>query len=298
MKQLSLILAFLIAAPVFAATHYVSTSGADTNAGTSEGSPWAHLPGMINCANNCSSYTPSAGDSFVLRGCDDWGNSNFPIAWTWSGTSGNPITIGVDKTWFKTSTCSFWNRPKFDAQGSPTVGRGAECSANGNNAFIQETASYNSWAWIELPNWSWANGSCTSIVEGYVYISGSSSVGNDTFDNFYIHGFKPQAGAADFQTAFVVSYPGAACNVEGGTTSTCTVSNSVINNCDVAGGTGGVTQMGASIFGLNSIGNIFQCVFQAIKTTGGGEIAYNNISRIAETGSGHPNCIETIGGSP
>ena len=89
---------------IAATTHYIAANGVDSNDGTSEGAPWAHLPGMASCTANCASYTPAAGDQFILRGGDTWANASFPIAWTWSGSSGSPIYIGVDKTWYSGST--------------------------------------------------------------------------------------------------------------------------------------------------------------------------------------------------
>lgn len=83
--------------------YFFSTSGSDSNNGTSEATPQAHLPGM---ATYTGSITPAAGNIFILRGCDDWGNSNFPLNWQWSGTSGSHITIGVDQSTPWVGTCS------------------------------------------------------------------------------------------------------------------------------------------------------------------------------------------------
>src|SRR5690242_16344770 len=94
-----------------AATHFISTSGSDASSGTANSTPWAHLPGMSGCTGNCAAYTPSAGDIFILKGCDVWTAASLPVLWDWSGTAGNPISITVDKTWFNTTNCpSAWNR--------------------------------------------------------------------------------------------------------------------------------------------------------------------------------------------
>src|ERR1700691_4377748 len=88
----TLMTGFLTIGSAFASTvgttHYIATNGSDSNGGTSESSPWAHLPGMLTWTG---SYKPVAGDTFILRGCDVWANANFPITWTWSGTSNSPI---------------------------------------------------------------------------------------------------------------------------------------------------------------------------------------------------------------
>jgi hypothetical protein len=101
-----------------ATTHYIAANGSDSNNGTSKSTPWAHAPGMQSCTGSCASYSPSAGDTFVLRGCDIWVTSDLPLLWNWSGSSASPITIGgEDKTWFNTTSCPLgWNRPVFDDQ--------------------------------------------------------------------------------------------------------------------------------------------------------------------------------------
>jgi len=118
------------AASAFASnTYYVSKSaGSDANAGTSKSAPWAHIPGMASCtgSTHCGTYSPAPGDTFILMGCDVWTNSDLPVLWNWSGSSGSPITIGgEDKTWYNTTNCpSAWNRPVWNAGGaglSPNV---------------------------------------------------------------------------------------------------------------------------------------------------------------------------------
>lgn len=113
-----------------AATYYISTAGADTNNGTSTATPWAHAPGMQSCTNTCGSTTPVAGDRFIFKGGETWGNANFKWTWSWSGTSGSRIYVGVDQTWFTGST---WTRPIFDAEGSVMAG---------SNVFLREDGSY------------------------------------------------------------------------------------------------------------------------------------------------------------
>lgn len=95
---------------------YISKStGADTNTGTTEATPWAHLPGMPSCTSTCSSTTPTAGEGFILRGGDTWVNADLGVHWAWSGTSSNPFYVGVDKTWFNAGCGASWCRPIWDA---------------------------------------------------------------------------------------------------------------------------------------------------------------------------------------
>lgn len=121
LRLLLFIALFLGALPASATTYYVSSStGSDSNNGTAKGTPWAHVKGMVGASGNASSHTPAGDDIFVFMGCDSWTNGVFPVAVTWSGTSGHPIAYMADKTWYNTSVCpSAWNRPKFDAGGTP-----------------------------------------------------------------------------------------------------------------------------------------------------------------------------------
>ena len=105
---------FLAPAISFASTYYVSIStGSDSNTSTqaqSKSTPWAHLPGMPTATGTAAgSYSAVAGDVFILMGCDVWyntaGTSNFPLQLSNGGSSGNPVTITVDKTWYITTNC-------------------------------------------------------------------------------------------------------------------------------------------------------------------------------------------------
>ena len=96
--------------------YFISAAGADTNDGTSEAAPWLHLPGMPKCIGTCASTAPVGGTGFILRGGDTWhfGNSSASPytggtwTWSWSGSSGSPIYIGVDPTWYSGNS---WARP-------------------------------------------------------------------------------------------------------------------------------------------------------------------------------------------
>ncbi len=96
----ALILGVAMAGSSSATTYYIAANGSDSNSGTSKTTPWAHLPGMATWSG---SHVPTAGDTFIFRGCDVWTNSNFPIQWNWSGSSSDPIIIDQDTTWFNTT---------------------------------------------------------------------------------------------------------------------------------------------------------------------------------------------------
>jgi hypothetical protein len=92
---------------------FISAAGSDSNNGTSEATPWAHLPGMPTCTATCASTVPAAGEGFIFRGGDTWTTANFGVTWVWSGTVANPIYIGVDQSWFSGSA---WARPIWNLQ--------------------------------------------------------------------------------------------------------------------------------------------------------------------------------------
>src|SRR5271155_3910760 len=48
--------------------YFISSSGLDTNTGTTESSPWLHAPGMPACANTCAGVTPASGEGFIVEG--------------------------------------------------------------------------------------------------------------------------------------------------------------------------------------------------------------------------------------
>lgn len=302
-----------MAGNAFGTTHYIAANGSDTNNGTSESTPWAHLPGMATCASNCASYTPAAGDIFILRGCDDFPNADFPIRWTWSGTSANPILIegNGDTSWYNTSSCSAWNRPIFDAGGTDIGGAGG-CGGLGANWFLYlNTVTYVTFNWIEAKGLYWNNnqqGSCFRTVGFAIGNASDHIILNDWYMHHWTHGTS--AGTTDVGSGgMIASY---------NTTpdcGNCVVENSVMDNSDSPDGascaTGGSLCSGGGVSSWSSENNIFFDVVEAIDTsnyvsTDVTIISGNNISNLqasfttpSQGGSApHPNCIETLfGGS-
>ncbi len=106
---------------------YFADSGLDTNAGTTEAAPFLHAPFMPNCASSCAAAQAAfgPGEGIIARGGDTWhyfsgtpliglpsgwptGKNGYAWHMTVSGTSANPVYIGVDKNWFSGSA---WTRP-------------------------------------------------------------------------------------------------------------------------------------------------------------------------------------------
>jgi hypothetical protein len=160
-------------------TYYISKSaGSDTNTAAqaqSKSTPWAHLPGMPSCTSNCASYTPVAGDSFILKGGDTWVASDLDVWWQWAGSSSAGIYIGVDQTWYSGSS---WTRPIW------TCG-GAACSytLNGNGFYTDYAGvQYVTVDNIEMTGLAWTS----SYTPNYFSIYGS----HNTFEHMYIHGWS------------------------------------------------------------------------------------------------------------
>ncbi|HEX3987709.1 MAG TPA: hypothetical protein VHX13_14010 [Acidobacteriaceae bacterium] len=173
-------------------TYYISSSsGSDGNTSAqaeSNATPWAHLPGMAACTGSCASYKPVSGDRFILKGCDTWTASSFPITWSWSGTSGNNIYVGVDKTWYNTTTCaSAWNRPVFTAGGATIAGT--------YNVFwrMASGADYNTIDNIEWTGQYWSGNPGYGDLEAITF----QATDYNTFTNNYIHGWTHASGGDD-----------------------------------------------------------------------------------------------------
>lgn len=161
---------------------YASKSGgANTNAGTTEAAPWKDLPGMPSCTGTCASTTPTNSEGFILKGGDTWTSTDLDLYWQWTGTSGHPIYIGVDPSWF---TGSSWVRPIF------TCG-GAQCSytLNGNGFFTDQSGiQYIYFDNIEMTGLFQTD--TGSYYPNFASIYGS----NDVFTRVYLHGWSHQSG--------------------------------------------------------------------------------------------------------
>jgi len=167
-------------------TYYISkSSGSDSNTATqaqSKSTPWAHLPGMPSCTANCASYTPVAGDRFILRGGDSWLASDLGINWQWAGTSTNPIYVGIDQTYYAGSS---WSRPVFNCQNTG-------CAANQYGNIIWIAANYVSFDNIEFTGYQQQNSGGENLVAVYANY--------DTVENFYVHGWSRTSGSSAYNS--------------------------------------------------------------------------------------------------
>lgn len=279
---LALLTTFFAAGSAFATMYYVATNGSDSNNGTSETTPWAHLPGM---ATWTGSHTPAAGDIFILRGCDDWPNASFPITWNWSGTSSSPITIDRDTAWYNTANCpTTWNRAVFDA-GNAVMG-GASCQP-GRNMFVNFNGSWVTMKWIEAKGLFWNDDSQNKCFKSDGFFD-ASSVDYVTVDSWYVHHWSADTSKATDpdQLIFVNNSPECP---------HCLLTNSVFDNSDATSGSG--TFFGGSVAFVNVKNNVIHELDNAIKPFFAGEISGNNIYHVGASfdPAVHENCIETIG---
>lgn len=102
LKYAILFLGLLIAGRAQAQrTFYISySSGSNSNAGTSQASPWKthpYMPSGASCTGSGSApaYTHQAGDQFIFKGGDTWPSACFPINVGASGTSSAHDYYGV-----------------------------------------------------------------------------------------------------------------------------------------------------------------------------------------------------------
>jgi len=304
MLRIAKLISFLLlfASPAFATTFYVSTSGSDSNNGTSKSTPWAHLPGMPTAAGNAGSHVAVAGDVFILKGCDVWyntsGTSNFPLVLNNGGANGNPVTITVDKTWFNATNCpTAWNRPVFDAHTSsssstPTQigGTLSGCIGGNGNTFVVFNDSNITVDYIEYRNFFYANDAENSCYGRNVFFQ-MNNADNLIVSNSYEHDWSMGAyvpGRVDDTDTFVSIGGSPLCPH-------CLLTFNVANNCAHTSGSG--TQPGGALSFPNVTKSVFKCMSNAYKPSLAGEFGWNEITQNGESPDDtiHANCIETLG---
>jgi hypothetical protein len=172
---------------IFAASYYIDfINGSNSNTGTSTGSAWTHMPGMQGCNASCSAKTPQAGDRFILKGGVTWPSSALGINWQWSGSAGNSIYVGIDKSWYAGGQ---WTRPVLD---------GGQTNISNNNVFftmrsyvILDNIEFTGLYWSGTPAWWTSN-----YIALYQY-------NNFEVKNCYFHGWAHSSNASDTQACIV-----------------------------------------------------------------------------------------------
>ena len=185
--------------------YFIANSGSDTNSGTSESSPWLHAPGMPGCASTCSGTNPVAGEGFIFRGGDTWHYSagtpiGMPWNWTASGSSSNPIYIGVDPTW---SSGSSWERPVLTMDNPVTTSFPSSCTYDDTNYTGVTLNSVNHVIFdnFEFTGKCWAGSPFAGTLRPLgTYI---------TMSNLYFHGWSVVKGSVDTHYMILGGNPGA-----------------------------------------------------------------------------------------
>jgi hypothetical protein len=205
---------FVIPGFALGATHYIAANGSDANNGTSKSTPWAHAPGMSNCASSCASYAPAAGDSVIFRGGDTWHFGNSAAApyvgsgwnWSWSGSSGNPVYIGVDQTWFAGSS---WVRPILHGDNSLNPNPGVQNSQVASCSHAGSLQIGINAAWVTFDNFEFTGFCWNSNTYGnniMLKITSPKSPNGDIVEHCYVHGWTNTVSGQAEGGTWVESY--------------------------------------------------------------------------------------------
>jgi hypothetical protein len=199
----------LCAHSAIATTYYISTSGSDSNNGTSNSTPWLHAPGMTGCSANCASKSPAPGDRFILRGGDTWhyNSAAGPVGLPWSnsssGSSGNLIYWGVDHTWWNSATCgaAAWCRPILNGDNPISTTAVASCQ---KGAATDSDLMDMQGSWVQVDDFEmlglcWDQATIPYFTDFYLAMEGA----NSTVTNVYLHGWTHTASAGSQATGFM-----------------------------------------------------------------------------------------------
>jgi hypothetical protein len=174
--------------------YYAAANGLDTNTGSSETTPWRHLPGMPNCSSVCATVTPSINVGFILRGGDIYhvnattsDSTDTPMGGAWVIQSGSntttPIYIGVDFTWYSGSA---FTRPILTEDNPISTTQPGSCShaADGINGSTINMGSTTQLYYIDMLETS---GNCMSgNGGGLVFKLGTNVIA----ERIYQHGWS------------------------------------------------------------------------------------------------------------
>jgi hypothetical protein len=158
--------------------------GSDSNAGTSESSPWQHLPTCANATGAATAHTSGSGEGWIFKGGVTVDDRCWPASLPWGGASGAPDYMGPDPGWF---TGGSWSRPIFSG------GKGSGYNSNTGSLLSDAAhqASYLVLDNIEFTGLYWSGTNCNVNFNacGYIswhgYLSGTG--GNWELKNLYAH---------------------------------------------------------------------------------------------------------------
>ena len=191
MKIISLLVLLFVGIPSFATTYYISSSsGANTNNGTSKATAWKSHPYMQS-ASGCTgtgsapTYAHSAGDTFIFKQGDSWPNACFTMSISAGGSNGSPDTYTFDPTWGTCGTAVTNNAGQPIGCYQFTAG-GVLVASNSINRFIfSNSNSYITINGLELTGFTWSD----ACPGGNGYQMDWASSTNVTISNLYAHGW-------------------------------------------------------------------------------------------------------------
>jgi chitodextrinase len=258
-------------------------SGNDSNNGSSKTTPWQHAPGMVGCTSVCASTTPQPADNFIFKGGVTWPNSNFTWTISWSGSIGNPIYFGVDKTWY---TGSSWTRPVFDLQSTTAGSKNIVVDLQTGGLGISYVTLDN----LEMVNFRWTG----SPTYGNAIGINLETSQNITLENVYFHSWTHDnpggctSGNCDAMKVVV------------GSTSSPYNPGSIINDLTCDGAPSG-TDSGMCTYAVPAVENsTAQNMSNGFLLNGATVTFAGNtvgpINQSYDTGN-HENCVETTGAS-
>jgi hypothetical protein len=281
-------------------TYYISYSlGSDSNTTTqakSKSTPWKNLPGCYGASGNSASYSPVAGDSFILYGGDTWPNAALGCNWAAVGSSATPtssclgngnsctssgyIYVGVDMTWYSGGS---WSRPIFNGGGiavnTPPSGVA--------NAFFRLYGNYTILDNIEMTGLYWT-GSPAYGTGVYVPLgAGSTNIGaNDVIEHLYLHGWShgtAGSGANDNP-----------CGILGDTGIPNNNTNTIAYQNVIDGTDTGKDSCSAIFGGPPYVEQNFVQYVSSMQVTNGTVLVDSNtyLNGVSSFSGGHENCIE------
>jgi len=272
-------------------------SGSDSNPGTSESSPWQHLPTCANATGTAAAHAPGAGEGWIFKGGVTVDYHCWPANLPWGGTSSGLDYMGYDPGWY---TGSAWARPIFSGGGSSlnadSIGGSLMTdSVHHASYLVVDNIEFTEFYWSSSTNCSVQSGTC-GYVSTYMGLSapGSPDVAWE-FKNIYAHKITHGSGVQDQAPYGLFWMPRDAAS---------SFHNSTIDNTD------GSDDCCGAVFTDNIYENYFSgldnVIYNPSASNQQGSIFIlhdnwiTNMTGTFQTGSGaaHGNCIHVFGAEP
>jgi hypothetical protein len=174
-------------------------SGSDSNLGTTESSPWQHMPSCANATGNSAAHTPAAGEGWIFKGGVTVDYHCWPANVPWGGTSSAVDYIGPDPGWF---TGSAWARPIFSGGGTSlnadSIGGSLMMDTTHHASyFVLDNIEFTGFYWSTSTNCAVQSGTC-GYVSSHNQLTSFSDVAWE-FKNLYAHNITHAAAGGSLQ---------------------------------------------------------------------------------------------------